>query len=233
MSSEERFWTRRLRWRLRGAWLWPAFVLLTLVDGLLIHELSPTGRNVDLLLGVILASFGNLVLVGLLAPWLARRLVARQGRVEAATGDPGPPAEVIHDRTGTALLIAGAFALLAAGLALQPVIVSETEETEENALVVQRYVEAHATEEVRRNLATANTIRLGDGFFRTCIALDDRTQAYCLLVDVNEEPPDVTEDPNPVPNDDFEDGAGSTAPVGLRVRDLPPLAPDDPGGSRV
>lgn len=204
MSSDERFWTRRLRWRFRGAWQWPAFAALTLVDGFIIHELSPTGADVDLVLGVILASFGNLFLVGVLAPWLARRLVRRQRRDEAVTGVAGPPSEVVHDRTGTAFLGAGAAALLISGLALQPVVVSETEETEENARVVQEYIEAHGTEEMRRNLGTANTIRLGEGFFRTCIALDDRTRAFCLFVDVNEDPPSVREDPNPVPNEEFE-----------------------------
>lgn len=206
MSSDHRFWTRRLRWRFRGAWQWPAFAVLTLVDGLIIHELSPTGADVDLFLGVILASFGNLFLVGVLAPWLARRLVERQRRDEVATGVAGPPAEVVHDRIGTAFLCVGAAALLISGLALQPVVVSETEATEQNAQVVQDYVEENATDEVRRNLGTANTIRLGEGFFRTCIALDDRTQAFCLFVDVNDDPASVREDPNPVPNEEFEGG---------------------------
>ena len=220
MDSRERFWTRRLRWRLRGAWQWPAFAALTLLDGFVIHALSPTGAAVDVFLGVILASFGNLVLVGLVAPWLARRLVERHRRAEAATGQPGPPAEVVHDQAGTALLGAGTLALVVSGLALQPLIVSETEATEENARVVQDYVEAHASEEVRRNLATANTIRLAEGYFRTCIALDDRTQAYCLLVDVNEEPPAVREDPNPVPNDEFLGEQGNLAPRALAAARL-------------
>ena len=203
MGADQRFWPRRLRWRLRGAWQWPTFAVLTLVDGLIIHELSPTGADIDVFLGVIVASFGNLVLVGLVAPWLARRLVERQRRGETAAAETAPPPEVTHDRTGTALLCVGAVALLVSGLALQPLIVSETDATEENARVVQSYVEAHADEEVQRNLGTANTIRLGDGFFRTCIALDDRSQAYCLLVDVNVDPPSVTEDDNPVPNEEF------------------------------
>jgi hypothetical protein len=204
VSSKERFWTRRLRWRLRGAWQWPVFAALTLVDGVIIALIPPIlVEDVDLLLGVILASFGNLLLVGLVAPWLARRLVTRQRRTEAATGPGGPPPEVIHDRTATALLCVGAVALLVAGLGSRPAVVSPTEETEENARAVQEYVQANASDEVRRNLQTANTIRLGDGFFRTCIALDDRTEAYCLFVDVNEEPPSIREDPNPVPNQEF------------------------------
>jgi hypothetical protein len=204
VTPDGRFWASRLRWRLRGAWQWPAFAVLTVVDGLIIHLVSPTGAEVDVFLGIILASFGNLVLVGLIGPWLGRRLVERQRRTEAATGTAGPPPEVVHDRTGTALLCVGALALLVSGLALQPVIVSETEETEENARLVQEYVEVHGSEEVRRNLGTANTIRLADGFFRTCIALDDRARSYCLFVDVNSDPPSVREDDNPVPNEEFE-----------------------------
>jgi hypothetical protein len=204
VTPDGRFWARRLRWRLRGAWQWPAFAALTVIDGLIIHLVSPTGAEVDVFLGIILASFGNLILVGLVGPWLARRLVERQRRNDAATGVAGPPPEVVHDRTGTVLLCVGAVALLVSGLALQPVIVSETEETEENARLVQEYVAAHGSEEVRRNLGTANTIRLADGFFRTCIALDDRTEAFCLFVDVNTDPPSVREDDNPVPNEEFE-----------------------------
>jgi hypothetical protein len=200
VSTSERFWTRRLRWRLRGAWQWPTFAVATVVDALIINRLSPTGADVDLFLGVIIASFGNLILVGLIAPWLARRLVARQRAGQVTTGVEGPPEEVVHDRTGTTVLCVGAVALLVAGLGLQPVVVSETEATEENAGAVQRYVEANGSEEVRRNLPTANTIRLGEGFFRTCVALDDRTRAYCLLVDVSPDPPLVREDPNPTPN---------------------------------
>ena len=35
MEGVERVWHRRLRWRLRGAWQWPAFLALTLVDAVL------------------------------------------------------------------------------------------------------------------------------------------------------------------------------------------------------
>lgn len=203
MSTPERFWPRRLRWRLRGAWQWPTFVALTVVDGLIISALSPTGGDVDIFLGIILASFGNLVLVGAVAPWLARRLLERQRRAEQAGAGGGPPAEVVHDRTGTVLLCAGAVALLASGLALQPVVVSETEATEENAALVSEYVAEHGDDEVQRNLPAANTIRLGEGFFRTCIPRDDRTEFFCLQVDINQDPPQVREDPNPVSNEQF------------------------------
>ena len=36
---------RRLRWRLRGAWQWPAFIVLTLVDALLVARLPFQGEG--------------------------------------------------------------------------------------------------------------------------------------------------------------------------------------------
>ena len=37
----ESLWLSRLRWRMRGAWLWPAFFGLTLLDGIVIWRLPP------------------------------------------------------------------------------------------------------------------------------------------------------------------------------------------------
>ena len=200
MTSGERFWARRLRWRLRGAWVWPAFVVLTVGDGLIMHALPPVRTGVGVVPGVILASFANLILVGAMAPWLARRLRRRR------SGSAPLPYEVLVDRTATALLAAGAVGLVAAGLAARPTIVSETEATEKNAEIVREHVLAEHNPEVIRNLDTANTIRLREGYFRTCIAADDRTRAFCYFVDTKPEPPTIREDPSPVPNTEFLDG---------------------------
>lgn len=108
--------------------------------------------------------------------------------------------ELLRDRVGSALLAAGVVASLASGLANRPLIVSETEASEENARVVQDYVNDSDDEELRRNIETANTIRLGEGYFRTCIARDDRDRFVCLLVDTEKEPVDVRRDPSAVPN---------------------------------
>ena len=41
----ERLWWPRLRWRMRGAWQWPAFAVLTLLDGVLLTKLPFYGRG--------------------------------------------------------------------------------------------------------------------------------------------------------------------------------------------
>ena len=35
----ERLWLPRLKWRIRGAWQWPAFALLTVLDAVLLTQL--------------------------------------------------------------------------------------------------------------------------------------------------------------------------------------------------
>jgi hypothetical protein len=223
MGSDRRLWARRLRWRLRGGWQWPAFAVFTLGDGLLLHFLPPLSSGVDVIPGVILASFVNLFLIGAVAPWLARRMVAsRQAPTSvaepvspngatrgAAASAPGPPYEVVLDRVATALLAAGALGLTAAGLASRPLIVSETEATTLNARVVRGYVLAHGAPEYRRNVDAANTIRLAEGYFRTCVPANDRRRAWCLFVDTTPRPPRVREDTSPTPNDDYVGRASS------------------------
>lgn len=219
MAPDGRVWARRLRWRLRGGTQWPTFAVVTVGDGLLLHYLPPLTTGVEVIPGVIVATFANLFLVGAVAPWLARRIGAH--RTAAAEPEPvsangataaaarQPPHEILLDRAATGLLLAGALGLLAAGLASKPLIVSETEATELNAETVRGWVLAHGTPEQRRNIDTANTIRLSDGYFRTCLASDDRRRVSCLFVDTNRRPPELREDTSATPNQDYVGQSGS------------------------
>ncbi len=182
MPPEERFWPARLRWRLRGAMQWPAFVLFTLLDGVVIAALPPAViEESNLIVGVLAATFGNLVLIGAVAPFLARRMAAREGAAPIER-------ELLQDRIATVALAVGLLACLVSGLANRPVIVSETEATEEVGRELRAYVERSGNEELRRNLETANTIRLSEGYFRVCIARDDRRRYFCLFVDTEKDP---------------------------------------------
>jgi hypothetical protein len=150
---------------------------------------------VDLVPGILLATFGNLFLVGALAPWLARRTWSRR-----PVADPDAPAkaqlEVLSDRIGTGLLLASVVAVLAAGLAARPTVVSETEDTERNADAFRALVLGTGDEELIRNLETANTVRLREDYFRTCIARDDRRHYFCAFVDTSHDPARVQRDPS-------------------------------------
>jgi hypothetical protein len=213
--SPDRFWTSRLRWRLRGATQWPAFVVCTLLDGLLLDMLPPSVlQDPNLLIGVLIATFGNLVLIGAAAPLLTRRLLRRRQAATIATAPTTPPPEaereVLQDRVASALLAAGLVATLVSGLANRPVIVSETAATEEVGRELRDYVNRSGSEELQRNLETANTIRLSEGYFRVCIARDDRRRNLCLFVDTDKEPTETVRDPSAEPNSAFA-GRGASS----------------------
>ena len=196
MAGGERFWVARARWRLRGAMLWPAFVVLTLVDGFVLYRLSPVGFDFkDPIAPVLMATFGNLFLVAVVAPLLTRRLVARR-----PAGLPQVEREVLGDRVGTALLAVGLVGVVAAGLGNRQVVVSETDATERNAAAVSEYVAHSRSPELLRNKETANTYKVSEGYFRTCIARDDRRRHFCLFVDTKKNPPEVVRDRSQVPN---------------------------------
>jgi hypothetical protein len=131
--------------------------------------------------------------VGALAPLLAKRVWARRPAAEA-----GAPAraqlEVLTDRVGTGLLLASIVGVLVAGLAARPTVVSETEDTQRNAEAFRDLVLHTGNAELIRNLETANTVRLREDYFRTCIARDDRRRYFCAFVDTASDPVQVTRD---------------------------------------
>ena len=203
MDRDERFWPARIRWRLRGAWMWPTFVAVTLVDGLILHLLPPVGTGVDLIPAILLATFGNLILVGAVAPWLARRTWSRNPEVEPQA-PPRASLEVLADRIGTGLLLATIVGVVAAGLAARPTVVSETQDTERNAKAFRELILQRGDDELIHNLETANTIRLGEDFFRTCVARKDRRHYFCAYIDTSKDPPDVDVDGSAEPNSAFK-----------------------------
>jgi hypothetical protein len=179
--------------------MWPTFVAVTLLDGVLLHELPPVREGIDLIPAILLATFGNLILIGAIGPWLARRAFKRRPAAE-----PGAPEkaqlEVLSDRIGTGLLVASVFGIIAAGLAARPVVVVETEQRERAATLLRDYVEAHGGEELQRNLEASDTRRYADGFYRSCIPHDDRERWSCFIIDVRGERPRFDRDPSQLPN---------------------------------
>jgi hypothetical protein len=202
---EERFWTHRLRWRLRGAsWLWPAFGLAVVVDAAILHLLPPVGSEqqinaptgLNLVGDLIVAGFTNLFLVAVIAPWLAKRLSARP----APEGEIAPPYDLFYGRAAAILMAVAGLGLIVAGLGNRPLIVSETKASETNARLVRQWVLNNGNAEMRRNLETANTARLASNFFRTCIANDHRTRYWCFFVDTKADPAKLTRDRDARPN---------------------------------
>src|SRR5437763_7649139 len=109
----ERASLTRLRWRLRGAWMWPAYMGLTLVDAALLHELPIATDGIAVVPAVLLAGFLNLLVVAVAAP-LSGRLVRRRR--------PDLPRAVAADYAGAVLLALVTGALVLGGILHRPAV---------------------------------------------------------------------------------------------------------------
>ena len=207
MNTAERFWTRRLRWRLLGAWRWPLFIGLTIADGFIAHALPPTGGHAQLVPSMIIASFSNLFLIGLVAPWLARRLAARQGiPAGPASFPPVGHVELVTDRLAAGLLVLATLGLVAAGLGNKKVVVADTDRLARAGTAAQAFAEAHGSPEIKQaaQQGNINSRELQEnGFFRMCVPYNDPRRQFCMFVDANRRPPTVRLDHDTRPNQQY------------------------------
>lgn len=191
MSHSERLWVSRLRWRMRGAWLWPAFFGLTLLDGLVIWQLPPyDGAPPGLVGGILLAGFANLLLIALIAPLVGRRL--RRVRQDL-------PRLIAIDYAGTALLGMLAVLVLAAGLVHRPAIAAE-EEAEASAVAATRDYVRLSAPAWAPGLGFEDALRLQEDSYRVCVPGTDARRNLCLIVDTDRTPPRVLRDDSMEPN---------------------------------
>jgi hypothetical protein len=204
MSTAGGFWARRLRWRLIGAWRWPLFLVLTVLDALIVHWLPPNGTRALFVPALVICSFANLFLIGAVAPWFARRLVARQGqRPPSSTFPPANHLELLTDRIAVIVLVLATVGLAIAGAGNHKVVVAATDRLAHGGAAARDFAVAHGPPDIRRNALAANinSHELDqDGLFRMCVPYDDPTRAYCMYVDASEEPATVKPDTDTRPN---------------------------------
>jgi hypothetical protein len=187
----ERVWIRRLRWRMRGAWQWPAFAALTVVDALLLTRLPFYEEGPGTLVGgLLLAMFFNLLAVAVVGPLLGVRLRRRR---------PDLPRPVAADYASTAVLVAICALLLAGGLLHRPAVAAEHADVAAVAASTHDYVERHAPGH-RAGLARMDAMRVEEDLYRSCVPGADPRRWLCLFVSTDQHPPGVTEDPDQAPN---------------------------------
>ncbi|MTD45302.1 hypothetical protein GKE82_13650 [Conexibacter sp. W3-3-2] len=190
----ERLWRSRLRWRLAGATMWPAFYALTTLEAVMLHWRPIAGEGIGVLPAFLLCGFFNLAVVAVGAPvagWLLRRRVPRL------------PKDVAVDRAGTGLLGALAALLLVLGLAHHDDIVDREQDFSAQSAAVRRYVANQAPPEFRANIERADTYMAGPDLYRTCIPGPDPSKHLCLLVQTDQSPPGIRVDTSQEPNSRF------------------------------
>jgi hypothetical protein len=165
----------RLRWRRAGAWLWPSFIVLTVVDAIVGNNLPPAGSTESLmaaaLLGLVLNLLGVLLLSRPLG-WVLRRV------------RPDLPAVVARDYGGTVVVVALTAVLLGVGLVHRPVIRASQNAMHDAVVRAQAWIGDRAPDEFRRNLQFVSLLAIQAGtIYRACVPNVQRTKSYCVIVD--------------------------------------------------
>ena len=192
MEGVERVWHRRLRWRLRGAWQWPAFLALTLVDAVLLVLLPPyDGAPEHLFPGVLLAGFANLLAIVVLAPPLGRAAAPPPARPAAPRGVE-LRRRLAASRRSPRCWRPPAWCT---GRPCRP----RTARQQAVAAAMHAYVVEQAPEH-RDSLGAVDTIRIDHDYYRACIPGDDARHWFCLFVTTDQHPPGVTRDTEEVSN---------------------------------
>src|SRR3954468_6417957 len=185
----ESVWRSRLRWRMRGAWQWPLFGLLTVADAVLIARLPFAAEGPDALGAVLLAGFFNLLVVGVAAPLLG--VLVRRRRRDL-------PGVVARDYAGTLLLVLVTAGLVAGGLAHRGALRAERSERAAMAVSVHDYVVSQAPR-FEGGLGSPDVVRLEAHHYRTCI-YGPEPRPLCLFVNTDQHPAGVRRDPSREPN---------------------------------
>jgi hypothetical protein len=167
-------WLARLRWRRRGAWLWPTFVVLIIVDAVVGHALPPAGDSQAFFGALLIALFLNLIAVLLLSRPLGA--VVRRYR-------PDMPKMVARDYGGRVAILLVAVGIITAGLLHRPTIIEHRRAMQDAISRAQAWIGDRAPAEFRRNVEFVSTLAIEPGrIYRTCVPSDRRPRTYCVIV---------------------------------------------------
>jgi hypothetical protein len=179
---------------MRGAWQWPAFGVLTVVDAVLLTRLPFYEEGPGTIVGgLLLAMFFNLLAVAVVGPLLGVRLRRRR---------PDLPRPVASDYASTAVLVTICAALFTGGLLHRPAVAAEHADVAAVAAGTHDWVVRHAPPEYRGGMAGLDVMRVEEDLYRSCVPGPDPRRWLCLFVTTDRHPPGVTRD---------QDQAGNSA----------------------
>jgi hypothetical protein len=167
-------WLHRMRWRRRGAWLWPAFVAMTVFDAVIGHLLPPAGETETIAAAAALALVLNVIALLLLSRPLGA--LARRAR-------GGLPTVVARDYGGATAVILVGCVVLAVGLVHRPTVLRDQRAMQDAVARAQAWIGFRAPAQFRRNVQFTDTYAIQDGsIYRTCVPNGTGSQTFCVVV---------------------------------------------------
>ena len=167
-------WIARARWRWRGAWMWPAFVVMGIVDGVIGHALPINPPRQSVIAGVVVGLVLNLVcIVVLSAPVgaLLRRL------------RPDLPVLIARNYAGTACVLLVTAGFVGIGLAKRSTIAHDSAAMHDAVVRAAGYIGDHAPAQFRVRAGRTDTLTIQEGsIYRVCVWNASHSRDYCVMV---------------------------------------------------
>lgn len=164
----------RMRWRRRGAWLWPAFAVLTIVDAIIGHLLPPVGQTQTIVSAALVACFFNLIGVLLLSRPVGA-LIRRQR--------PDLPPLIARDYAGTTVIVSITALILLVGVLHRHTVTANNRSMQDATARAQAWIGDRAPAPFRRNLGSVTIFTIEAGsIYRACVPNAQRTRTYCVIV---------------------------------------------------
>lgn len=167
-------WLARLRWRHRGAWLWPTFVVLAVVDGIIVHALPMAGDTQTLVGGIVAGLVLNVFAVLLLSRPFGKALRTRRKDM---------PRVVARNYGGTVAVVLVTVGMLTVGLIHHPAIAADRNALNDAIVRAEAYIGDRAPQQFRVNVTHTDTYTIQAGaVYRTCVPNRAGTRTYCVVV---------------------------------------------------
>jgi hypothetical protein len=176
---------RRLRWRMSGAWLWPTFVFVIVLEMGLLHWLPIAGTGSGPIAGLLLAGTLNLIAIVLLGGIGSVVLRRRRGDL---------PKVVADDYAGLAALAVVGAAFLIAGIVHRPELQAERAAFGAQSLATRLWVQNNGDAFTRAHVDIADSVLVDTNLYRTCVPEPDPKRWLCLIIDTSQRPPRVRRD---------------------------------------
>jgi hypothetical protein len=183
-------WRARLRWRLAGAWQWPAFGVLTLVDTVVLSRLPFAGGRSTLVGSLLAAGLLNMIVLAVVPKaggWLLRRR------------RPDLPKEIAADFAGAGALAALSVLLVTGGVLHRPAL-RANDSALAHASGASRTFASHRAPSRDLPLRGQDTWQQAPDVFRTCFEGPDPRRDFCVVVRTDEATPILRVDPDQRPN---------------------------------
>jgi hypothetical protein len=167
-------WLARLRWRRRGAWLWPTFVVATVLDAVVVHALPMLGDRQSFFGGLLAGLILNLLVVLFCSRPVGSLLRRRRGEL---------PVGVARNYAGTLAVSLVSAGLLCLGLLHHRSIMQAQRALDDAIVRAEAFIGDHAPATFAADALHTDTFTIQSGIvYRTCVPSRDGARTYCVIV---------------------------------------------------